>query len=144
MVDDQYIDPETGAGIFQYNDAVTPQSVLDHINAKRSLAGLSTISLNSIKCATSDIFNVAITGFSISPFTDPEGNVGKASQFNMKMALGTGEYRCATVLVNKTIKYRQIISRGFASCTTVSSYPIERAIVSTSKSYDITAPADVQ
>jgi len=138
MVDDQYVDSETGLGIFQYANAPTSQSVLDGINTRRVAQGLPTISLNSIKCATSDIFNTSITGYTVTAFSrfDSEGNVdnGRATTFNMRMDMGNSEYRCATIVVNKTPSYRQIISRGFASCNSaVYAYPIERAIVSTSQ-----------
>lgn len=137
MIDDTYIDSTTGLGIFEYGPAPTSQTVLDSINSVRTGQGLSTIDLNSIKCATSDIFNAAITGFAITDFsrTDSGGfiDVGKTTTFNMRMNLGETEERCATIIINKTPTYRQIISRGFASCSTVYSYPIERAIVSTSE-----------
>lgn len=141
MIDDKYVDPNTGLGIFQYNNLVTSQMVLDKTNATRQANGLSPITLNDIKCATSDIFNSTITGYAIAPFTriDSAGNPdnGETTTFNMKMDLGGGEYRCANILINKTTLYRQIISRGFASCTSVFQFPIERAIVSTSESTGI-------
>ena len=141
MIDDQYIDPDTGGGIFQYNTLVTSQDVLNKINSARTTQGLSAIALNDIKCATSDIFDATKTNFAVTSFsrTDSAGNPesGQTSTFNMRMDLGGGEYRCATVSVNKTSTYRQIISRGFASCDSVFSYPIERAIVSTSESVGI-------
>jgi hypothetical protein len=137
MVDDQYIDPATGLGIFQYANTPTPQSVLTTINTNRSIRGLSSIALNSIKCATSDIFDTSITNYNVTPFSrvDSGGNTdtGMTTTFNMKMTIGTSDTRCASVVINKTLIYRQIISRGFASCGTVYSFPIERAIVSTSE-----------
>lgn len=138
VIDDQYYDQETGLGIFQYNNLVTSQMVLDRINVQRVAGGLSALSLNDIKCAASSIFDTSVTGYALTPFSriDSAGNTdtGQTSTFNMRMDLGGGEYRCATVLVNKTPTYRQIISRGFASCGSVYAYPIERAIVSTSES----------
>lgn len=138
MIDDQYVDPVTGLGIFQYANSPTSQAVLDGVNTSRATQGLSPLTLNSIKCATSDIFNASVTGFAVTPFsrTDSGGNIdnGKTTTFNMRMDIGNSEARCATIVVNKTPSYRQIISRGFASCTTVYAYPIERAIVSTSES----------
>ncbi len=137
-IDDQYYDQETGLGIFQYNNLVTSQMVLDKINVQRVAGGLSSLSLNDIKCAASSIFDSSVSNYAITPFSriDSAGNTdtGQTSTFNMRMDLGGGEYRCATVLVNKTPTYRQIISRGFASCGSVYAYPIERAIVSTSES----------
>jgi hypothetical protein len=138
MIDDLYLDTTIGLGIFQYADTPTTQSVLDTVNARRSSQGLSTITLNDIKCATSAIFDTSVTGYAVDPFSriDSEGNVdnGKTTTFNMKMDTGNSVYRCATVVVNKTPSYRQIISRGFASCNGATyAYPIERAIVSTSE-----------
>lgn len=142
MIDDQYIDPDTGSGIFQYNNLVTSQMVLDKVNTARVAKGLTAITLNDIKCATSDVFDSSITSFAIAPFTriDSAGSPddGQATTFNMRMDLGDGEYRCATVIINKTTTYRQIISRGFASCNSVFAYPIERAIVSTAESVGVT------
>lgn len=138
MIDDQYIDPDTGLGIFQYNNLVTSQMVLDKINTQRTSNGLTALTLNDIKCATSEIFNASVTNFALAPFTriDSAGNPdnGQTTTFNMRMDLGGGNYRCATVLINKTPTFRQIISRGFASCGLVYSHPIERAIISTAES----------
>jgi hypothetical protein len=143
MVDDQYIDPTTGLGIFQYADTPTSQTVLDGVNTRRTAQGLGNLTLNSIKCATSAVFEASVSGFSVLSFSrvDSNGNVdnGKTTTFNMRMDMGNSEYRCATVVVNKTPSYRQIISRGFASCSTVYAYPIERAIVSTSETSGGTA-----
>ncbi len=138
MIDDQYYDQETGLGIFQYNNLVTSQMVLDKVNVQRVAGGLSSLSLYDIKCAASSIFDTSVSNYAVVPFSriDSAGNpdTGQTSTFNMRMDLGGGEYRCATVLVNKTPTYRQIISRGFASCGSVYAYPIERAIVSTAES----------
>lgn len=138
VIDDQYYDQETGLGIFQYNNLVTSQMVLDKINLQRVAGGLTSLSLNDIKCAASSIFDASVSNYAVTPFSriDSAGNpdTGQTSTFNMRMDLGGGEYRCATVLVNKTPTYRQIISRGFASCGSVYAYPIERAIVSTAES----------
>jgi hypothetical protein len=131
MIDDKYVDPETGLGIFQYNDLVTSQMVLDKVNANRQANGQGTVMLNDIKCATSEIFNSAVTEYAVTPY--PEKN-GRTTTFKMKMDLGGGDYRCATVVINKSATYRQIISRGFAFCNSTLQYPIERAIVSTSES----------
>lgn len=141
MVDDKYVDPETGLGIFEYDNLVSSQAVLDKVNISRVANGLATITLNDIKCATSAIFDDSVSSFTITPFVrlDSAGNpdTGQTSTFDMRMDLGEEEYRCATVTVNKTSKYRQIISRGFASCNSVFAYPIERAIVSTAESIGV-------
>jgi hypothetical protein len=137
MIDDGYIDPDTGLGIFQYTNSITPQSVLDKINANRAASGLPVLALNSIKCATSDIFNASQSGYAAGPAvpaqTDASGNPMYTTSYSMSMDLGDGTQRCAQVTINKTSKYRQIISRGFASCLTTSVYRIERAIVSTTE-----------
>ena len=136
-IDDTYPDPDTGIGIFQYADTPTSQDVLDKINTIRAANSLAPITLNTIKCATSDIFNASITHLTISPFsrTDSQGNpeAGKSTVFSMTMDLGDGTTRCAEVTVNKTAKYRQVISRGFATCSVTSAFRIERAIVSVSQ-----------
>lgn len=140
-IDDRYIDYETGYGIFPYNTLVSSQMVLDKVNAARVADGLSPIALNDITCATSEIFDTAVTGFAVTPFSrikaSGEVDNGRTSTFNMQMDLGDGQVRCATVLINKTPTYRQIISRGFASCDISSSYRIERAIVSSAENAEI-------
>ncbi|MEN9337977.1 MAG: hypothetical protein RIQ41_291 [Candidatus Parcubacteria bacterium] len=143
MIDDQYIDPDTGMGIFEYNNLVTADTALVRVNQQRAARGLEPVTLSSIKCATSEIFNPTTSSYSVAPFNrvDSAGNpeVGRATTFSMTMDLGTGETRCAQVIINKTVTYRQIIARGFASCASSSVYPIERAIVSTSEVAAITA-----
>lgn len=148
MIDDQYIDPETGVGIFPFNNATDDtnemEAILDKVDQDRQIRGMSQVgSINNIKCATASIFNPAVSGFSVSSFTY-NAEVGRTSTFSMRMNLGDGTYRCATVVVNKTPSYRQIISRGFASCGTVFSYPIERAVVSTAESTDTSPTAGSQ
>jgi hypothetical protein len=137
MIDDGYLDPDTGLGIFEYTAGLTAQNVLTKINNNRTANGLPSISLNSIKCATSDIFNTAVSGYATSPYsrTNSQGAIenGRTSTYSMTMDLGGGTTRCAQVTINKTSKYRQIISQGYANCTTTSLYRIERAIVSTTE-----------
>ena len=136
MIDDHYVDPATGIGIFQYNNLVTAQSVLDSINAERQARGYSAITLNDIQCATSEIFDSSATGYELTPFSYVNsGGIaesGLTTKFSMRMDLGDGMYRCANIEVNKTPTYRQIISKGFASCSTTGTFPVERAIVNTS------------
>ncbi len=140
MIDGTYIDPSTGLGIFPYGAATDPQSemsaVLDKVNLQRQERNLSNIFLSDIKCATSAIFDQTISGFSSVAFsrTNSAGQVemGKTSTFNMRMDLGDGTVRCATVLISKTDKYRQIIARGFAGCDG-QARNIERAIINTTE-----------
>lgn len=140
MVDDQYIDPVSGLGIFPFDGLVDPntymQSVITSVNSDRSAHGFSGISLNSIKCATSAIFDASISGFTTLPYTRVNSvgvtENGKESTYSMKMDLGDGTFRCASVLVYKTALYRQIIARGFTSCVVGSPSRIERAVIDTS------------
>lgn len=137
MIDDHFIDPTTGIGIFQYNNLVSASSTLENINVDRVARGFPQITLNDIKCATSEIFDTNVTGYSLTPFTRVAANgteeTGETTTFSMKMDLGDGTYRCATVIVNKTATYRQVISRGFASCATTGLIPVERAVVNTTQ-----------
>lgn len=134
-IDDKYLDPETGLGIFQSDNLTTSQQVLDKINVLRQANGLPAIALTDIKCATSPIFSAAApTSYSVSSFTHDTPNDGMQSTFSMTMDLGDGTFRCATVTVYKTPKFRQFISRGFASCNSTGAFPIERAVVSTTVS----------
>lgn len=137
MVDDQYTDSRTGLGIFPYDNLVTPQSVLDKVNVERQSRNLPSLVLTDIKCATAPVFDVPISSFTSNDFTRTnslgEIETGQKSAFSMRMDLGDGSTRCATVLVYKTGTYRQIISRGFSSCGGGSLRPIERAIVNTTE-----------
>jgi len=57
-IDDTYIDPDTGLGIFQSSDTTDAATVLSKINAERTSQGLNQLTLSggdSIKCATSEI-----------------------------------------------------------------------------------------
>jgi hypothetical protein len=133
-IDDKYIDTDTGLGIFQSSNLVTSQQVLDKVNLVRQANGQGVLALTDIKCATSAIFDTAApTSYTVAQFTHATPNDGMQTTFSMKMDLGDGTFRCATVTVYKTLKFRQFISRGFASCTSAGSYPIERAVVSTTE-----------
>lgn len=136
-IDDAYIDPDTGLGIFESGGATVDQ-VLVKINAERTSQGLNPLTLSggdSIKCATSEIFNLPTNGFTTQAYTRTNSlgtdESGITSIFTLKMDLGDGTKRCATVTVKKTPNYRQIISQGYASCPgTRGATPIERAVVS--------------
>jgi hypothetical protein len=137
QVDDQYTDPATGLGIFPYGNLTTPQSVLDKVNIGRQNRGYPAITLADIKCATSPIFDSAVSSFSYEPFTRINSNNqtenGEKAFFSMKMDLGNGTFRCANVLIYKTPTYRQIVARGYSSCGNGAAQPIERAIISTTE-----------
>jgi hypothetical protein len=98
---------------------------------------------NSIKCATSEIFNPVDNDYEVNgadnPFvvnglyqrTNSAGQVetGRSTRFMLRMDLGGGAERCAKVTVNKTANYRQIISQGYTVCPGGVVAPIERAII---------------
>lgn len=135
-VDDTYVNPATGLGIFESVSTTQASDVLAIVNEERQARGLTAITLsggNSIKCATSEIFNVSTNGFITQDFsrTNSLGNVesGRTSIFTLHMDLGDGTERCAKVTVNKTSTYRQIISQGYTTCPGGVYPPIERAIV---------------
>jgi hypothetical protein len=137
MIDDQYLDPDTGLGIFPSDTLVTPEAVLEKVNVERQQRNLPDLELADIKCATSAIFDPAITNFATSDFERVVGGdveTGRTSTFDMTMDLGDGTFRCATVVVNKTPNYRQVISRGFAACNQDGDQPIERAVINTTES----------
>lgn len=137
-IDDAYIDPATGIGIFRYDGLVSPQNVLDKVNVSRisRLRGdfptLLPMTLDDIKCANSSIFDTTVNGYTDSDvYTDPQGGTGRSTIFMMRMGLSDGSSRCAEVTVNKTQYYRQIISRGFNTCNVASKQRVERAVIST-------------
>lgn len=132
-IEDKFVDPDTGLGIFQYDGVTTSQDVLTKINTERTKKGLTALTLNDIKCATAPVFDQPVSGITLTSKTFSVGGAnqnGVSTTFNMKMDLGGGEYRCSTVTVNKTSSFRQIIARGFASCGAAYNFTIERAIVS--------------
>lgn len=132
-LDDKFTDPDTGLGIFQYDMTTTSQDVLNRINTERVQKGLTALTLNDIKCATAPVFNQPISNITLTPKTFLVGGVnqsGVSTQFDMRMDLGGGEFRCANITVNKTSAFRQIVARGFASCGSAYNFTIERAVVS--------------
>lgn len=142
MIDDKYVDPDLGTGIFPYDQLTDPtvyiNNVLSKVNLQRQQRNLSSLMLNDITCATSAIFDNEVTSFTVTPFSrvNSHGTTenGYTSSYSMKMNLGDGNYRCADITINKTANYRQIISRGFAICTESWRQPIERAVVNTTES----------
>ncbi len=142
-VDDSYTNPATGLGIFESVNTTTASDVLTLVNEDRQSRGLSAITLtggNSIKCATSEIFNPTTNEFTTQSFTRTNslGDLenGRTSRFTLRMNLGNGTERCAKVSVNKTATYRQIISQGYTTCPGGVLPPVERAVVSTSEIVD--------
>ncbi|MFA5131704.1 MAG: hypothetical protein WC444_00030 [Candidatus Paceibacterota bacterium] len=137
VIDDQYVDPDTGMGIFQYGSGADASTVLAKINLAQGTS-LTLTGVNSIKCATSEIFNtVSPNSFTVTDFSRTNSlgarEDGKKSIFTLHMDLGGGLSRCAKVTVKKTIAYRQIISQGYTSCDTSGVTPIERAVISTTE-----------
>lgn len=137
-IDDTYVNPATGLGIFESVSTTQPSDILTIVNTERQSRGLTAITLyggNSIKCATSEIFNPdpSTINFHTQDYsrTNSLGNVenGRTSIFTLHMNLGDGTERCAKVTVNKTTTYRQIISQGYTTCPGGAYPPIERAIV---------------
>ena len=112
--------------------------MIAYVNAQRAAAtpALSAVALTDIKCGQSAIFDVAVSGYAVSPtnytYNSPSNGpeLGKTSTFNMRMPLGDGTFRCAKVTVNKTESFRQIIAQGYAQCSNTSS-AVERAVVNT-------------
>ncbi len=143
MIDDKYYDPDTGYGIFPHDPLVEPTTAiantLEQVNLARQVRNLSTLTLTDLKCATSPIFdidpdtsNTTFTAFSRLNSQGVTEN-GYTTSFTMRMAIGDGNYRCARVTVNKTANYRQIISRGFATCQQNLKQSVERAVVNTTE-----------
>lgn len=138
--DDAYVNTPTGLGIFPYDNVVTPTDVLVSVNAARASRGLPALVLNDIKCATSPVFDVTVSNYAVDStpyvhtFSDSTTETGKTSTFDMKMDLGDGTFRCASVTINKTFKFRQIIARGYNTCDLTSDRLVERAIINTTES----------
>lgn len=141
MIDDTYVDPITGIGIFPYDPlvdgAVSIQNTLNQVNSQRAGRGYSSVSLHSIRCATSAIFDPSVTSFAVASYSHVNSSGvtenGRTSVFSMRMDLGGGATRCARIIVNKTATYRQIISRGFSNCGVTGLQTVERAVISTTE-----------
>lgn len=129
-IDDAYIDPDTGLGIFQSDPSgPTASGVLNKIDV--------SLNILDIKCATSGIFDPDPTTnkFSTDTIGYSHNSIsGVSSTFTLRMELDAAgtKMRCAKITVNKTPKYRQIISQGYAECsdTTGVASSVERAVVS--------------
>lgn len=133
-VDDAYINQSTGLGIMPYSSSTSLSDTLASVNDYRTNRAIANITLNDIKCGTTAILTSAANFTTLTPDyayvkSDATIEYGKTSTFNMSMDLGDGTFRCASVIVNKTPTFRQIISRGYSSCTSGGNR-IERAIVS--------------
>jgi hypothetical protein len=143
MIDDKYFNLDTGSGIFPHDSLIDPstaiQSTLAKVNIERQTRNLSSLTLGDIRCGTSDIFdsNIDTSNFRSVSFSHKNSlgvfENGYSSSYSMRMDLGDGTFRCADVVVNKTINYRQIISRGYASCLKNGTQQVERAIVNTTE-----------
>ena len=145
MIDDKYLDGITGLGIFPYDGLTSGSDYIESVRLKvngdranRSLTLPTIQSVNDIKCAGVAVFNPAISSFASVPFTRVNSagvtENGQKSTFSMKMDLGDGSFRCASVVVKKTLTYRQIIARGFTTCKNGNRQTsIERAVVNTTE-----------
>lgn len=145
IIDSTYTDAN-GIGIFPYDstldnvDLFTKMNeTLLHVNTIRTSLSNNTLasSLDEIKCASSNIFNISSLSSSfkiVGTFSRTTSmgipEEGKISSFNMKMDLGDGNFRCAKVTVKKTLTYRQIIAQGYSLCDRPNG-SIERAVIST-------------
>lgn len=136
-IDETYVD-STAEGIFPSVRGRLPDQLTDMaarlatINSERVLTGYPSLatSLNAIHCGQSVIFDVDSTTSDFKVFETythgPEDGV--TSTFNMKMAIGASEFRCAKVTVNKTATYKQIIAQGYSRCDRPDG-SVERAVV---------------
>jgi hypothetical protein len=138
-IDDAYVDQATGIGIFEYDPTlgagVWTQTVFDSVNDLRFSRGIPLITtVDNIKCATTPIFIVASSSISVSDFSSTGGPAdGRTTTFDYSMNLGDGTNRCATITINKTENYRQIISQGYNTCNKGSMNLIERAVINTTE-----------
>jgi hypothetical protein len=145
LIDDTYRDAD--GGFFPYDpnvDVVNTQSYLTDklsaVNTQRGIDGLpSLISWDDVVCGQStffkvgppNYFEVSTTPFERtlpSPLTGTES--GWTSTFKVKMKLDDNNFRCATVTVNKTPTWRQVISQGYALCDRPDG-SVERAVINT-------------
>lgn len=133
-VDDTYFDAVSGLGIFPSDGVLSATTSVDDTlssyNSYRLARSLPTLTLSQVYCATVPIFVAASSSMTYAPYTLEVGSVtenGWTSSFKMTMDLGSGATRCASVIVNKTQSFRQIISRGYSDCD--SSTRIERAVI---------------
>ena len=142
-IEETYTD-ENGIGIFPYistsSDPIADmQATLDYVTDHRSSLDYTPLasSLDDIACSQSYMLRtISPTNFSVSPtvFTrtlpDNSTEDGLTSTFSMRMDLGDGTFRCATVTVDKTPTYRRIIAQGYSLCDRPDN-AIERAVINT-------------
>ena len=132
-VDNSYVDPSTGLGVFPYDIAVpahTIDAVFANISSNRGIAFASS----TIYCATAPIFSMSTSSFSFASWDGGAVGIGATSSSTLHMKLdSSGKERCAIITVNKTTTYRQIISRGYSNCSIGGPNTLERAVVNTTQ-----------
>lgn len=140
FVDDNYYRPSLPSGFFPvdratYTSASTSDELaaaVSEINTEKASRGLPSIALNDIGCGSVAIFDTTKTNATSTDY-HYSGSVeedGKKTTFNLKLPLSNGEFRCASVIINKTQSYRQIISSGYSNCDPYDPNRLERVIVS--------------
>lgn len=148
-IDDTYQGVD-GLGIFPSDNNkdtdVYMKEAVTYVNEKRLAIDPSAtdpITLDTIMCGQSYIFKTgpisdpdAYSQFATTTFErnygGPTPETGVSSTYFMRMDLGGGVKRCATVTVNKTQSYRQVISQGYSHCDNINT-SVERAVVSTTR-----------
>jgi hypothetical protein len=144
LIDDTYRDND--GGFFPYDPNVDVVSTVSYLNAKLASVnarryddGLSLLgSWDDVVCGQSTFFKVGTPNYfeaSTTPFvrtlsSAPYTESGWTSTFKVRMALDASNFRCATVTVNKTPTWRQIISQGYALCDKPDG-SVERAVINT-------------
>ncbi len=128
-----------GSGIFPYDEFNDATSTFTYINTTRN----TNFSSTTVYCASVPVFDSSISSLESTLCEDdtfcenepsPSGYFGMNTNFDMRMDLGGGEYRCASVTVTKTPNGdRRIISRGYNSCNPGNQTLIERAIINISE-----------
>jgi hypothetical protein len=141
-IDDGYQGAD-GLGIFPSNTVTSADiyinDVLTYVNGRRLADGLPIITLDSIKCAQSAIFDQTVSHFATGTdfyahYSSLTGwEYGVTSIYDMRMPLEDGAYRCAKVTINKTQSFRQVIAQGYAKCDDPNG-SVERAVVNTTVS----------
>lgn len=131
FLDETFVNSD-GSGIFE-DPVNTATTTLTYINFSRQAAGIPTLLLSDIRCASVPIFDSTASDFAVEDGLAADGSASKITTYTMKMDAGNGLTSCAKVIVNKTNTWRQIIARGFNTCNFGSKNVLERAVVSTSE-----------
>jgi hypothetical protein len=147
FIENTFVNTSSTYGIFPIDRALYPlgnelateiADTIIEINSDRLTRNVPVIAtVDDIKCGGVRVFNPADSQIAYTAFTYTKSDLstedGKKSTFNLKMPLSNGEFRCASVILNKSPSFNQIIASGYSTCDASAKSRIERTIVSSAE-----------